>query len=39
MIDFYRQRGMVEEIDGNQPIEVVFEDIVKRLRERGLIDA
>lgn len=39
MIDFYRQKEMVEEIDGNRPIEVVFEDVVKRLRQRGLIDA
>lgn len=39
MIEFYRQRDLIEEIDGNRPIEVVFEDIMKRLRKRGLIDA
>jgi len=37
MIEYYRQKGMVEEVDGNRPIEVIFEDIVKRLKKRGLI--
>lgn len=39
MIEFYRQRGMVEEIDGNRPIEAIFKDIVESLKKRGLIDA
>lgn len=38
MIDFYKERGMVEEIDGNRPIEVIFEDIVERLRKRRLVN-
>jgi adenylate kinase len=37
MIEYYRQKGLVEEIDGNRPIEVIFEDIVERLKKRRLI--
>jgi len=37
MIEFYKQKGMVEEIDGDRPIEVIFADIVERLKKRGLI--
>ncbi len=37
MIEFYKQKGMVEEVDGNRPIEVIFADIVERLKKRGLI--
>ncbi|HUV72544.1 MAG TPA: nucleoside monophosphate kinase [Clostridia bacterium] len=36
MVDYYRKKGIVEEVDGNRPIEVIFEDIVKRLKKRGL---
>jgi adenylate kinase len=39
MINHYRQQGIVEEIDGNRPIEVIFEEIVERLKNRGLLDA
>jgi len=39
MIEFYRQRDMVEEINGNRPIEVIFKDIAKSLEKRGLINA
>lgn len=39
MIDFYRQKEMVEEIDGNRPIEIIFEDIVEKLKKRGLVNA
>jgi adenylate kinase len=35
MIEFYRERGMVEEIDGDRPIDTIFEDIVERLKKRG----
>jgi adenylate kinase len=38
LIEYYRKKGMVEEIDGNRPIEVIFEDMVERLRKRGLIN-
>jgi adenylate kinase len=38
MINYYKEKGLVEEIDGNRPIEVIFEDIVERLRKRGLIN-
>jgi len=37
LIEFYRGRGLVEEVDGNRPIEVIFEDIVDRLKKRGLV--
>lgn len=37
MIDYYKQKGIVEEVDGERPIEVIFEDIVERLEKRGLI--
>lgn len=39
MIDLYRKRGIVEEIDGDRPKETIFEDIVERLKKRGLADA
>lgn len=37
MIEYYKGKGIVEEVDGNRPIEVIFEDIVERLTKRGLI--
>lgn len=37
LIDYYSQKGIVEEIDGNRPIEEIFEDILVRLKKRGLI--
>jgi len=37
MIEYYRQKGIVEEIDGDRPIETIFEDIVGRLKKRGLV--
>lgn len=37
MIDFYKSRGMVEEIDGNRPIEAIFKDIIERLGKKGLV--
>ncbi|MCL5090506.1 MAG: nucleoside monophosphate kinase [Patescibacteria group bacterium] len=39
MINYYKEKGMVEEVDGNRPVEVIFEDIVSRLQKRGLINA
>lgn len=39
MINYYRSKGMVEEVDGNRSIEVIFEDIVSRLEKRGLTNA
>jgi adenylate kinase len=38
MIDYYRGKGKVEEVDGDRPIETIFEDIVERLKKRDLID-
>ena len=37
MIEHYQKQGIVEEVDGERPIEVIFEDIVERLKKRGLI--
>lgn len=39
LIEFYRKRGILEEIDGHRSIEVIFEDIVARLEKRGLTNA
>lgn len=38
MINYYKEKNIVEEIDGNRPIEVIFEDVVGRLRKRGLVE-
>lgn len=37
LINYYGQRGIVEKVDGDRPIDVIFEDIVSRLEKRGLI--
>lgn len=37
--EHYRKAGTLEEIDGNRPIEPIFEDIVERLEKRGLVNA
>jgi len=37
VIDYYKEKGIVEEVDGNRPIKVIFADIVERLKKRGLI--
>ena len=37
MAEYYEQKGIVEKIDGDRPIEVIFEDIVGRLKKRGLL--
>lgn len=37
MIEYYKKKGIMEEVDGNRPIEVIFEDIVARLKKRGLV--
>lgn len=37
MINFYKTKGVVEEVDGNRPIEAIFNDIVARLQKRGLV--
>jgi len=36
MIDFYKSKNMVEEIDGNRPIDTIFTDILERLKKRNL---
>lgn len=32
VVDFYRQKGILEEVDGERPIEAIFEDILERLK-------
>ncbi len=33
VIDIYRKEGILEEVDGERPIEVIFEDILKRIEK------
>ena len=35
---FYNSKGILEEVDGNRPIEVIFEEILARLKKRGMIE-
>ncbi|RJR24974.1 nucleoside monophosphate kinase [Candidatus Microgenomates bacterium] len=37
MVTYLKQKGLVEEIDGNRPIEIIFADISERLKKRGLV--
>jgi len=32
MLDYYRKKGILEEVDGERPIEVIHEDIVSKFR-------
>jgi adenylate kinase len=34
VIDYYRQKGLLEEIDGEQDVQEVFNEIIKRLEAR-----
>lgn len=34
VIDHYRQKGLLEEIDGERDVHVIFEDLCRRLEER-----
>jgi adenylate kinase len=36
MLDFYRQKGILEKVDGERPVEKIFEDILGRLKKAGL---
>jgi len=36
LIEYYRKRGLLEEVDGNRPIEVIFGDLLQRIKKRGL---
>ncbi len=36
VVEYYKNKGLVEEVDAQRPIEVIFEDIVARLRKRVL---
>lgn len=37
LIEYFKEKGILEEVDGNRPIEVIFEDIEERIKKRGLI--
>lgn len=37
MIRYYQKQGILEEVDGNRPIEKIASDIVVRLKKRGLV--
>jgi adenylate kinase len=37
MVVYFKQKQIVEEFDGNRPIEEIFSDIIERLKMRGLI--
>ncbi|PIV01547.1 adenylate kinase [Candidatus Shapirobacteria bacterium CG03_land_8_20_14_0_80_39_12] len=37
MINFFKEKGIVEEVDGNRPIDIIFQDIIGRLKKRNLI--
>lgn len=32
MLAYYREKGILEEVDGERPVEVIFRDILKRLK-------
>lgn len=36
LIERYREKGLLEEVDGNRPIEPIAEDIFSRIAKRGL---
>jgi len=36
ILDLFRQKGILEEVNGERPIEVIFEDIMGRLKRAGL---
>lgn len=38
LIDFFRQRNILEEIDGSPSIDAVFAKILQKLKNRGLIE-
>jgi len=37
ILKIYQKRGILEKIDGERPIEVIYEDVVERLKKAGLI--
>lgn len=38
LMEFYKSKDILEEVDGDQSIEAVFEEILARLKKRGLIE-
>ena len=34
VIEYYRQKGLLEEIDGEQDVQMIFNEIIKRLDTR-----
>jgi adenylate kinase len=37
LLEIYRQMGILEEVNGERPIEVIFEDILSRLKKAALV--
>jgi len=37
LIEYYKTKGIVEEVDGNRGIELISKDIVERLEKRNLV--
>lgn len=37
LIEYYQKKGILEEVDGNRPIDTIFADIVERLEKRNLV--
>lgn len=37
LVEYYKTKGIVEEVDGNRGIDAISEDIVERLKKRNLI--
>jgi adenylate kinase len=38
LVGYYYAKGLVVEVDGDQPIEKVSEDLAAVLKEKGLVD-
>jgi len=38
LVDYYREKGLLRQVDGNISAEMLFEDIKKLFREEGLLD-
>jgi adenylate kinase len=39
LIDHYRDRGLLMEVDADRPVAEIRDDLRSRLSERGLLDA
>lgn len=39
ILTYYQEKGILERVDGEPPVEKIFADIVERLKKRGLVNA